>query len=159
MNKTGGTESMFRILSCATHFSSPIATQLGARYASRNLLDHRGTPVHSGCDDHRVPMLLLDDITAILRNRQGRKRSSRYNRLSNDAAWHVSPGNNATPRHLHRWVHGTVSSGVTWPFTIPGKLDHGITPCVWATTPLDGNTRKVGHNDQEDRDWRNQMYV
>lgn len=129
---------------------SPLLTQLDARYMSGNLLNPRGLSMSSGCDDHRVPRLLLHDVTSILHNRQGRNRTSCW--LSKDGAWHVTPVHHASPVHLHRRVHRTGTSGITWPFTKPGQFDHGFTPCVYVTALLNGVTRKVGHNNEEDRD-------
>ena len=146
-----GTESVFRILVCIVHnLSFRVTTRLDAGYTSRDLLNCRGLPAHSRRNDHRIPRLLLDNIAAILQNRHSRNRTSRRLRCGYGSRI-VRPGNNTTLGHLHGWVCGVGSSRITWPFTIPGELDHGLTPGVGVAAPLNGGGREVDHDNEKDR--------
>ena len=53
---------------CDPQFSSCPATQLDV---PRDMLNVRGPSAYTRSDDHRVPRLLLNDITAVLHNWQG----------------------------------------------------------------------------------------
>ena len=148
---------MFRILAWIMHrFSSHIASQLGAGYTSGDLLNRWGLSTHTGRDDHRIPGLLLDYITAVLHDRHRRNRTSCWDRLWNDGSW-ISRVNHTALGHVHGWVCGAGSPRVPRPFAVPWELDHGLTPSVWTTTPLNSNGRKVCHNNEEDRDYNHQQ--
>ena len=98
-----------------------------------------------------MPRLLLDNITTVLQNREGRNGTSHLLRC-NDASWVIGPGNDTTLAHVHGRVCGVGPSRVSWPFAVPWELEHRFTPGVWTASPLNGGGRKLNHNEEEDRD-------